>query len=140
MAEFVVSQSNKEMPSNDNSTKEFLFHENNCMAYKDSDEEIKLIFNEIKKLSDAKNNDTEIGEDVDDVELILKRAEDIAQETENLLKSSPVVAAVKSGRQNIVTGNIPQIKVTQASDNIVNGEYNTNITAKVSSYLHLYSA
>lgn len=129
MAESLVSLPYKEMLSNDNSTKEFLFHENNCKAYKDSDEEIKLIFNEIKKLSDVKNNDTEFGEDIDDVDLILKRAEDIALETESLLKSSPVVAAVKSSRRNVASGNIPQIKVTQATDNNVNCEY--NITGKV---------
>lgn len=133
MAESGASQSNKEVMSNDNSVKEFLYHENNCKAYKDSDEEIKMIFSEIKKLSDCKNKDTEIGEDVEDVELILKRAEDIAHETETLLKSSPIAAVTKSIRPSFIdSGNIPQIKVTQANDNITNSDYNTQVSGKVS--------
>lgn len=116
MAQAVAS--NFEMVSNDNSTKEFLLHEKTCEAFKDSDEEIKMIFNEIKKLSDSKNLDNEVDEDSDDIELILKRAENIAQETENLLKSSPVAAAVNGPRPHLETGIIPHIKVTKPTENI----------------------
>ncbi|XP_045775006.1 centrosomal protein of 162 kDa-like isoform X1 [Maniola jurtina] len=116
MAQSVAS--NLEIVSNDNSTKEFLLHEKTCEAFKDNDEEIKMIFNEIKKLSDAKNLGHEIDEDNDDVELILKRAENIALETENLLKSSPVAAAVNGLRSYMDKGNVPQIKVTKPTENV----------------------
>ncbi|XP_026495844.2 centrosomal protein of 162 kDa [Vanessa tameamea] len=120
-----------ELICNDNSTKEFLLHEKTCEAYKDSDEEIKMIFKEIKKLSVSKNKDTEIGEDVDDVDLILKRAEDIANETENILKSSPVATVVNGIRPYIDSGNIPQIKVTKPSDKEIRiGEYKTLFNEK----------
>ncbi|XP_045500651.1 centrosomal protein of 162 kDa [Colias croceus] len=102
--------SSKEVKSFENSNKEFLLLEKTCEAFKDSDEEIKMIFNEIKKLSH--NKETEMGDD-EDVEMILKRAEDIANETENLLKSSPVAA------NNVISypGDccIPDIKVTEPS-------------------------
>ncbi|XP_045519680.1 centrosomal protein of 162 kDa [Pieris brassicae] len=87
MSSISSSKEMKEM-SCDSSNKEFLLLEKTCEALKDSDEEIKMIFNEIKKLSH--NNHVEIT-DEDDVELILRKAENIANETENLLKSSPVV-------------------------------------------------
>ncbi|XP_047526067.1 centrosomal protein of 162 kDa [Pieris napi] len=87
MSSISSSKEIKEM-SCDNSNKEFLLLEKTCEALKDSDEEIKMIFNEIKKLSH--NNHVEIT-DEDDVELILRKAENIANETENLLKSSPLV-------------------------------------------------
>lgn len=107
---------NSEIGSNDNSmsTKEFLQFEKSCEAYKGSDEEIKLIFNEIKKLSAASKTDKGISDDIDDVELILKRAEDIAHETENLLKNSPNSAIATPNK--IESGAIPQIKVTKPSE------------------------
>ncbi|KAH9630231.1 hypothetical protein HF086_012416 [Spodoptera exigua] len=106
----------QDLGSNDNSisTKEFLQFEKTCEAYKDDDEEIKMIFNEIKKLSAINKPDNVISEDIDDVDFILKRAEDIAQETETLLKNSP-----KSTAKSICSPNrsefngIPQIKVTK---------------------------
>lgn len=125
MAESVLIT--QEIISADNSTKEFLIQEKNCEAFKDSDEEIRMIFNEIKKLSDTKNKDTEIGEDVDDVDLILKRAEDIANETENILKTSPLATAV-NGIHPIDT-NIPQIKITKPNDNEIR-TINTKTTIK----------
>lgn len=109
--------------SNENSlsTKEFLDFEKTCEAYKDSDEEIRFIFNEIKKLSGEKKKDNEVGDDVEDVELILKRAEDIAQETVNLLKSSPVTAVVNGGGSSLNNQNnsngIPHITVTKPLEN-----------------------
>ncbi|KAM3965738.1 LOW QUALITY PROTEIN: uncharacterized protein ACR2FA_000063 [Aphomia sociella] len=117
----------QEPNSNDNSTstKEFLHFEKACELPRDSDEEINMIFNEINKLSGSKQNDKIIGEDVDDVELILKRAEDIAHETENLLKSSPV-----SGMNGIIPkdpGAIPLIKVTKPV------ECDSNIATNVTS-------
>lgn len=107
--------SNLELGSNENSvsTKEFLNFEKACEAYKDSDEEIKLIFNEINKLSAGNNKDKVISEDVDDVELILKRAEDIALETQNLLKSSSVAASLNGMVPILNDSVIPQIKVTK---------------------------
>lgn len=104
--------SNHEVLSNDNSTKEFLLHEKSCETFKDSDEEIKMIFSEIQKLSSGKNKDCDITEDIDDVDLILKRAEVLAHETQHLLKSSPV--ACISTQKN--TEAIPVIKVTKASE------------------------
>ncbi|XP_037973181.2 centrosomal protein of 162 kDa [Plutella xylostella] len=119
MAQSLV-ESIQESTSNDNSisTKEFLRIEKNCEGYKDSDEEIKLIFNEINKLSGANNNNNSILlEDNDDVELILKRAEDIAQETENLFKSSPIAAAASpSHEKQSNVAKIPQIKVTKPDE------------------------
>ncbi|CAG4952403.1 unnamed protein product [Colias eurytheme] len=102
--------SSKEVKSFENSNKEFLLLEKTCEAFKDSDEEIKMIFNEIKKLSH--NKETEMGDD-EDVEMILKRAEDIANETENLLKSSPV--AVNNVISYSGDSSIPDIKVTKPS-------------------------
>ncbi|XP_050682258.1 uncharacterized protein LOC126977469 isoform X2 [Leptidea sinapis] len=82
------------------SNNEFLLLEKTCEALKDSDEEIKLLFNEINKLS----NNKDLGiENEDDIELILKRAEDIAHETKNLLKS-PISNSYKGET-------IPEIKV-----------------------------
>lgn len=56
------------------------------------------------------------GEDLDDVGLILQRAEDISQETANLLQSSPV-ADILSNNENPYksdkSSKIPQIKVTK---------------------------
>ncbi|KAI8439585.1 hypothetical protein MSG28_013312 [Choristoneura fumiferana] len=101
----------QDTPSNDNSlsTKEFLQNEKNCEIWKDSDEEIKMILSEINKLSGNNNNNLLSG-DMDDVDLILKRAEDIAFETKNLLKS-PVVSSLNGSPE---AGNkIPEIKVTK---------------------------
>ncbi|XP_026756203.2 centrosomal protein of 162 kDa [Galleria mellonella] len=116
MAQCSVTMVNAEQNSTDNSisTKEFLHIEKACEVPRDSDEEIKMIFNEINKLSGNADSDKIIGEDVEDVELILKRAEDIAHETENLLKSSPIAAV--NGITND-SGAIPQIKVTKPNDN-----------------------
>lgn len=122
-----------ELASNDNSisTKEFLNIEKSCEAYKDSDEEIKMIFTEINKLSGGSRNNKEIDEDVDDVELILKRAEDIALETENLLKSSPVAAVVGNSIPGTVSSTvIPQIKVSKPSDGHTQ-EQNLTLGSKV---------
>ncbi|CAG9564611.1 unnamed protein product [Danaus chrysippus] len=123
-----VKKCNEEI-SNENSTNEFLFYEKTCEAYKDDDEEIKMIFNEIKKLSDPKNKDSEIGEDVEDVELILKRAEHISHETENLLKSSPIATVSNGFYAHTDPGNIPKIKVTKPNENIQNE--NKNAVSKV---------
>ncbi|CAK1587084.1 unnamed protein product [Parnassius mnemosyne] len=109
--------SNRDVISNEEIlTKEFLLIEKSCESYKDSDEELKNIFKEIKKLSCAKNKDSEVGEDSEDVELILKRAEDIANETENLLNSSPVVG-FRNCVSPCVESKVPQIKVTKVSEN-----------------------
>lgn len=107
----------QDLNSNDNSvsTKEFLHIEKTCETYKDSDEEIKMLFNEINKLSGGKGEKL-IGDD-EDVELILKRAEDIAQETENLLKKSPVGVSVSSFKDSTV---VPLIKVTKANETELN--------------------
>ncbi|KOB52183.1 Uncharacterized protein OBRU01_26275, partial [Operophtera brumata] len=73
--------------------------------------------------------DNVIADDVEDVELILKRAEDIALETESLLKSSAKTNAVASSSLNSAAV-IPEIKVTKADN-----EYEGNKTlgnAKVS--------
>lgn len=128
MAESVLIT--QEITSTDNSTREFLIQEKNCEAFKDSDEEIKMIFNEIKKLSDNKNKDTEIGEDVDDVDLILKRAEDIANETENILKTSPIATAV-NGIHSYIETNIPQIKITKPNDSEIRTINTKTIKEKV---------
>lgn len=109
----------QELGSNDNSisTKEFLQFEKSCEAEKDDDEEIKMIFNEIKKLSAANKAEKVLCEDIDDVDLILKRAEDIAHETENLLKSSPIATVMNANSQNrSESGAIPQIKVTKPNE------------------------
>nr|XP_021192892.2 centrosomal protein of 162 kDa [Helicoverpa armigera] len=122
--------------SNDNSmsTKEFLHFEKTCEAYKDSDEEIKMIFNEIKKLSAANKSEKVLSEDIDDVGLILKRAEEMAQETENLLKSSPVAAALNAGSPNkSESGAIPQIKVTKPHETDEDRDHKDNNT-KVNQY------
>lgn len=123
-----------ELASNDNSisTKEFLNIEKSCETYKDSDEEIKMIFTEINKLSGGSGNSKVIDEDVDDVELILKRAEDIALETENLLKSCPVATVVGNIIPGSVTSSvvIPQIKVSKPNDNHIQ-EQNVNFGHKV---------
>ncbi|XP_072945061.1 uncharacterized protein [Epargyreus clarus] len=116
MGESLVACTPELPPSVSNSSKEFLLLEKTCEAYKDSDEEIKMIFNEIKKLSNCKDKDNEIG-DMEDVELILKKAEDIAQETENLLKSSPVSVSKSIAKG---TNSIPQIKVTEPCNEEVN--------------------
>ncbi|XP_075980069.1 uncharacterized protein LOC142979166 [Anticarsia gemmatalis] len=110
---------NQDIASNDNSmsTKEFLQFEKTCEAYKDSDEEIRMIFNEIKKLSASNKSEKVLNDDVDDVELILKRAEVIAQETEFLLKNSPISPNNNSNSPNkSESGAIPQIKVTNPSE------------------------
>lgn len=122
----------QESTSNDNSisTKEFLNFEKTCEAYKDSDDEIKMIFSEITKLSAANSRDNVISEDVEDVELILRRAEDLAQETELLLKSSPVAANIERTLPNGVdSGTIPLIKVTKP---VENNEEKPTAVAKVS--------
>lgn len=122
----------QESMSNENSisTKEFLNFEKTCEAYKDSDDEIKMIFNEITKLSAANNKDNIISEDIEDVEMILKRAEDLSQETELLLKSSPVATKTECTLPNGVdSGNIPLIKVTKP---VENNEEKPTAVAKVS--------
>ncbi|XP_068617981.1 putative leucine-rich repeat-containing protein DDB_G0290503 [Battus philenor] len=114
-----LNMANNSFVSNENSedvlNDEFMLIEKSCEVFKDSDEEIKNIFSEIKKLSSGKRKDDEIGEDVEDVELILKRAEDIAHETETLLNSSPVVGIVNSVSPSALD-KIPQIKVTKANE------------------------
>ncbi|KOB72752.1 Uncharacterized protein OBRU01_11993 [Operophtera brumata] len=119
-----LMMNHQEIESNDNSvsTREFLNFEKVCEAYKDSDEEIKLIFSEINKLSTSNSKDNVIADDVEDVELILKRAEDIALETESLLKSSVKTNAVASSSLNSAAL-IPEIKVTKADN-----EYEGNKT------------
>lgn len=109
-SEIVVDQ---DVGSNDNSmsTKEFLQFEKTCEGYKDGDEEIKMIFSEINKLVGSNRTEKILNDDVDDVDLILKRAEDISLETENLLKKSPISALFNVGSE-IRNGSIPQIKVT----------------------------
>ncbi|XP_052743233.1 centrosomal protein of 162 kDa [Bicyclus anynana] len=127
----VAWQRTTDLIENKKCTKEFLLHEKTCEAFKDSDEEIKMIFNEIKKLSDSKNLVHEVDEDNDDVEQILKRAENIAQETENLLKSSPV--SINGIRPYLDTGNIPQIKVTKPNENVCSeGRKTPNKTSQIS--------
>ncbi|PZC76023.1 hypothetical protein B5X24_HaOG205225 [Helicoverpa armigera] len=127
--------------SNDNSmsTKEFLHFEKTCEAYKDSDEEIKMIFNEIKKLSAANKSEKVLSEDIDDVGLILKRAEEMAQETENLLKSSPVAAALNAGSPNkSESGAIPQIKVTKPHETDEDKDHKDNNTKVRCSFFLTY--
>ncbi|KAJ0174562.1 hypothetical protein K1T71_009670 [Dendrolimus kikuchii] len=132
----------QDLISNENSlsTKEFLDFEKTCEAYKDSDEEIKLIFNEIKRLSSGNNKDNVLGDDVEDVDLILKRAEDIAQETVNLLKSSPVASTAKiqdpsNDDQNTANG-IPQITVTKPFENNIGSfENKSSPNHKVEAYV-----
>lgn len=125
------------------STKEFLDFEKTCEAYKDSDEEIKLIFNEIKKLSSGNNKDNVLGEDVEDIELILKRAEDIAQESVNLLKGSPISSVVKSkglstDNQNTTSG-VPQVKDTAAFKNSVGSIENKTSPRDKVKYKYFYN-
>ncbi|XP_059052615.1 centrosomal protein of 162 kDa [Achroia grisella] len=116
MAQCSLNTVKNDQNSTDNSTstKEFLHFEKACEAPRDSDEEIKMIFSEINKLAVGTDNDKVIGEDVEDVELILKRAEDIALETENLLKTSPI--ATKNGITTNCGVAIPQIKVTKPNE------------------------
>ncbi|XP_013148299.1 PREDICTED: centrosomal protein of 162 kDa [Papilio polytes] len=97
--------------SEDILNEEFLLIEKSCES-KDSDDEIRNILNELKRLSTVKNKDTEIGEDVEDVDMILKRAEDIAHETKNLLNSSPVISIPNGVSYNTID-KVPQIKVTK---------------------------
>lgn len=125
----------QETGSNENSvsTREFLSFEKACEAYKDSDDEIKQIFSEINKLSASNSKDNVIADDVEDVELILKRAEDIALQSKNLLKNSPVaskVNAVPSFSPNN-SAVIPEIKVTKANENVYDDNKAAN-NAKVS--------
>lgn len=119
MAQSLISMT-QDIGSNDNSisTKEFLQFEKTCEAYKDDDEEIRMIFNEIKKLSASNKEEKILSEDIDDVDLILKRAEDIAQETKNLLKSSPISTVLNASSPNkSESAAIPQIKVTKPIEN-----------------------
>ncbi|XP_012550623.2 centrosomal protein of 162 kDa isoform X2 [Bombyx mori] len=119
MAKSLMAQ-NQDLPSNDNSlsTREFLHIEKTCEAFKDSDEEIKMILSEINKLSGGKTEEKLLEGDVDDVELILKRAEDIALETENLLKNSPVAAKIhKLTPEKSEPSAIPEILVTKPTEN-----------------------
>lgn len=109
-----------EISSNENSvsTKEFLHIEKSCEGYKDSDEEIKLIFNEINKLSGTNPINNE-NADLDDVDLILKKAEDLAIETKNILSSpvaikNNVVPNVPINRPETVS--VPVIRVTKPKD------------------------
>ncbi|CAH0588958.1 unnamed protein product [Chrysodeixis includens] len=137
MAQNVIAI-HQEVGSNDNSmsTKEFLQFEKTCEAYKGSDEEIRYIFNEIKKLTSSNKTEKVISDDVDDVELILKRAEDIAQETKNLLKATPVSPTVPSrAKTPVLTPDpeaIPQIKVTKPNETEMetpeHKEYHNNST------------
>lgn len=127
----------QELGSNDNSisTKEFLQFEKTCEAYKDDDEEIKMIFNEIKKLSAINKPENVISEDIDDVEFILKRAEDIALETETLLKSSPKSTAKSICSPNkSESGVIPQIKVTKPCENEKDVSEHKENNTKVNQY------
>ncbi|XP_041982099.1 centrosomal protein of 162 kDa isoform X2 [Aricia agestis] len=114
--------------SNDNSTKEFLLNEKTCEMYKDSDDEMKMIFSEIKKLSDTKNNFSDVGEDSEDVELILKKAEDIALETENLLKVGPPLP--NSICTSKSANNIPDIRITSSNENDVTTKKDTKVNSK----------
>ncbi|CAG9788801.1 unnamed protein product [Diatraea saccharalis] len=118
------------MASNENSvsTKEFLDIEKTCDAYKDSDEEIKMILSEINKLSGNNNNCNMIEDDMDDVGLILKRAEDIALETENLLQKSPIASVLNN---DSATPAIPQIKVSKPSQIIEHVEESSVLQIKV---------
>lgn len=97
--------------SEDILNEEFLLIEKSCES-KDSDDEIRNILNELKRLSTVKSKDTEIEEDVEDVDMILKRAEDIAHETKNLLNSSPVISIPNGVSYNTID-KVPQIKVTK---------------------------
>ncbi|XP_063626095.1 centrosomal protein of 162 kDa [Cydia splendana] len=117
MAQSSVSVRDYTSNSNDNSlsTKEFLQNEQSCEKFKDSDEEIKMILTEINKLSGGNNNSLLAG-DTDDVDVILKRAENIAFETENLLKSSPI-ASVLNIAPETSNNKVPEIKVTKPADN-----------------------
>nr|XP_013189800.1 unnamed protein product [Amyelois transitella] len=134
MAECSVS-SNPDPQSNDNSvsTKEFLHFEKTCETYKDSDEEIKMIFSEINKLSAGKEKERIIGEDVEDVELILKRAEDIALETKNLLQSSPEATNNVPPAKESTTGTVPLIRVTKANETDITNDSIFTGNAKVTS-------
>lgn len=131
----------QDIGSNDNSvsTREFLSFEKACEAYKDSDDEIKLIMNEINKLSASNNKDNVIVDDTEDVDLILKRAKDIAHETENLLKRSPVPVkgSPLQSFSKIVTADIPEITVTN-----IENESETHVKAtskdKVRCFKYLY--
>ncbi|XP_063386539.1 centrosomal protein of 162 kDa [Cydia fagiglandana] len=113
MAQSSVSMRDYTSNSNDNSlsTKEFLQNEQSCEKFKDSDEEIKMILTEINKLSGGTNNSLLAG-DTDDVDVILKRAENIASETEHLLKSSPI-ASVLNITPETSNNKVPEIKVTK---------------------------
>lgn len=135
MAQSLV-MNHQEIGSNENSvsTREFLSFEQACEAYKDSDDEIRQIFSEINKLSASNSKDNVIAADVDDVDLILKRAETIALESEKLLKNCPVTAKESSvpifSHNN--AGVIPEIMVTKVeSDHEVNKVANN---AKVSCF------
>ncbi|XP_047992019.1 centrosomal protein of 162 kDa [Leguminivora glycinivorella] len=118
MAQSSVSVRDYTSNSNDNSlsTKEFLQNEQSCENFKDSDDEIKMILTEINKLSGGNNNNSLLG-DTDDVDVILKRAEDIAFETENLLKSSPI-ASVLNAAPDASKNEVPEIKVTKPADEL----------------------
>ncbi|XP_063537042.1 centrosomal protein of 162 kDa [Cydia strobilella] len=117
MAQSSVSVPDYTSNSNDNSlsTKEFLQNEQSCEKFKDSDDEIKMILTEINKISGGNDNSLLAG-DTDDVDVILKRADDIAFETENLLKSSPI-ASVLNIAPVTSKNKVPEIKVTKPADN-----------------------
>lgn len=108
-----------DLNSNDNSisTKEFLQIEKTCEGFKESDEEIKKIFNEIQRLAGQTEISHISGEDLDDVDLILKRAEHLAKESTNLLQSSPIAEILTSDEnpyeKSKHSSKIPQIKVTK---------------------------
>lgn len=137
---FPTTNNDTEMLSNENSisTKEFLHIEKSCELYKDSDEEIKLIFNEINKLSGACANEVE--GDLDDVDLILKRAEVIAKETKDILQQNPLdlksPVVPKDNRAEVI--NIPVIKITKPNnehkyvitENGVKNEVKTKLNGK----------
>ncbi|XP_014371395.2 centrosomal protein of 162 kDa [Papilio machaon] len=133
------SLASNEPTSEDILNEEFLLIEKSCES-KDSDDEIRNILNELKRLSTIKNKDTEIGEDVEDVDMILKRAEDIAHETKNLLNSSPVIG-IPNGVSSSAMDKVPKIKVTKhltnenniETDHKISGQQKVNENIKVNS-------
>lgn len=110
-----LTENNTEMSTKDNSNsiQEYLNIEKSCEQFKGTDEEIILIFNEINKISGSSLPQNE-GE-LDDVELILKRAEDLSKETQNILNNAPAIAK-NNFQNNVESVNIPVIRVTKAKE------------------------
>lgn len=110
---------NQDTVSNENSLsiKEFLLFEKTCEASRDSDEEIKMIFSEIKKLSGEETGHKIFESDNEDVDLILKRAVNIAKETESLLKNDPVASIINGDNSSkCIKGVTPVITITKPRD------------------------